>query len=199
MFKRFFKKSRLFSLLLALPIVGMALTVTPLQSSPSAVKEQSLIQDEKKEELNTLSILIIERLQLAHDSAIYKWNNTLPIDAPEQEEAFLLSILNQAQSTNVETSLVSQFFAAQLEAAKMVHIEDFEGWVNGNIHKHAYTPDLMSLEKKLQDIDHKLFIAFKEHYASLSPSEQNAFKIQLMKTLQEQKFSRDVIDSVTHF
>jgi chorismate mutase-like protein len=179
MFKRFFKKQRLLSLFLALPFFAMTLGQIPLQASSNKPTQEVTLQDQNQTQLSALTSLIVERMQLAGDEAVYKWNHALPIDSSEQESNYLLQIANKAKLANLDETLAQDFFAGQIEAAKMINIEHFETWVNNNIHKHEYTPDLSSLEKKLQETDEKLLIAIIDIYSSLPESQKQAFKIAL--------------------
>ena len=194
MFKRFFKKQGLLSIILALPFLGMTLGIAPLQAASKPAQE-FVVQDQKQ--LDILASLMVERMELAKDSAVYKWNQTLPIDEFENEQVFLTQISEKI--TNLDPKIVNSFFKAQIETAKMINIENFETWVNENVHKHHYTPDPIALQKKLQDIDEKLIVALKDAYAMLSGPQSQVFKVELAKILQDKGFSRDVIDSATHF
>lgn len=197
MFKKLFKKQGLLSIILALPFLGMALGFIPLQAVSKPTQE--LVMQEDQKQLNTLASLMVERMELSKDLAIYKWNNTLPIDELESEQAFLKEMLEKTTSSNLDAKFVKNFFNAQIEASKTINIENFETWVNKNIHKHDYTPDSLALQKKIQDIDEKLVLALKDIYTAFSGPQKEVLKVTLGKILKNKGFSRDVIDSATHF
>lgn len=196
MFKRFLKKQGLLSLILAIPFLGMTLGFVPMLGV-SKQSQQVVVEDQKQ--LGTIASLMVERMELSKDLAIYKWNHTLPIDELESEKAFLAQLLEKATSSNLDPKFVQSFFRAQIEASKMINIENFENWVNTNIHKHEYSPNSAVLQKKIQEIDEKLFVTLKDVYVVLSGSQKETFKVELVKMLQDKGFSRDVIDSATHF
>lgn len=184
MFKQFFKKQGLLCLLMAFPFLGNIYVEKPMK----VIAEQVPQQYQTK-----LASLIIERLEMAELIAEIKWNATQPIDNPEEEAAFMQRILTKAEPLSLDKNLVTEFFAAQIEASKMIHIEKFQAWVVEGVHKHAATSDLDILDKRMQEIDKEILLDLK------NIGNKDLFKKQIIKTMQSMGYSRDVIDSATSF
>ena len=75
-----------------------------------------------------LLLLIDERLALMPDVARYKWNTGGAIEDLPREQALLQSVREQAVRRGLDADAVTQFFAAQIEASKVVQRELFAAW-----------------------------------------------------------------------
>lgn len=75
-----------------------------------------------------LGNLVDERLSLMPDVARYKWNTGAAIEDPQREQQLLASVRQQAIERGLPPQRVVDFFAAQIEASKVVQRELFEQW-----------------------------------------------------------------------
>ena len=75
-----------------------------------------------------LGNLVDERLSLMPDVARYKWNTGAAIEDPQREQQLLASVRQQAIERGLPPQRVVDFFAAQIEASKVVQRELFERW-----------------------------------------------------------------------
>ncbi len=75
-----------------------------------------------------IATLINERLSMMPDVARYKWNSGGAIEDPPREQQLLDSVRQQALQQGLPAARVTAFFAAQIEAAKVVQRELFEQW-----------------------------------------------------------------------
>lgn len=153
---------------------------------------------EQVAEQQDLLPLISQRLILAQDFAKVHWNQTLPIDNLDNEKLHIVTMQQQARDMGLDPAVVTSFFLAQQEAYKMVMMENFEVWVTQNTHKHDVSEDMTTLQTSLNTLDAKILQTMKADQMN-SFSNKEALKVSIAKDLQSQGFSREVIDSATHF
>ena len=89
-----------------------------------------------------LAALIDERLALVLEVARYKWNTGAAIEDPPREQALLDSLRQRAVPLGVSQSLVERFFAAQIEAAKVLQQELHARWRSEGREKFPGVSDL---------------------------------------------------------
>ena len=92
--------------------------------------------------LQHLLALIDERLSLMPEVARYKWNSGGAIEDLPREQALLQSVREQAVQRGLDADAVTQFFAAQIEASKVVQRELFAAWQGAGQGKFAQVVDL---------------------------------------------------------
>lgn len=140
-------------------------TSTALKADETSVASVESISIENKDELNpmiheleTLFVLMQERLAIMHDVARYKWNNEL-------NDQVLKGELLSEQNTN-ESSQVNDFLAAQNKAAEKLQEQDFnlfekEGitkFENVKDYETQIQPELLSLNEKILASIHELLV-----------------------------------------
>ena len=74
--------------------------------------------------------------------ARYKWNSGGAIEDLPREQALLQSVREQAVQRGLDADAVTQFFAAQIEASKVVQRELFAAWQGAGQGKFAQVVDL---------------------------------------------------------
>lgn len=190
-FKRFFKNQSIFSLVLSLPFLGLAADVKSPEVTPPSVE---CIQELS---LERSADLVVKRLKLAEELAVYRWNNKLPLEPLDQK--YIERLINQCQEKILDSEEMQKFFAAQIDAFQVMTMEHFEAWIAKGIHKHEYAPDFEMLQKKIEALDEQLLLTLNGVQQILSETQKEAFKISLSTILYEKGFSRDVIDAATHF
>lgn len=68
--------------------------------------------------------LVSQRLDFARQVALYKWQNSLPVEDLKQEQTLMTSIINQTKSLNLNLSdaFVVRFFTDQFNASKIIQV-----------------------------------------------------------------------------
>lgn len=103
---------------------------------------------------------IDERLALMPDVARYKWNRGQAIEDPPREQALLDSIKLQAPRYGLDPARAVAFFAAQIEASKVLQRELFFAWRANGQGEFASTRDLANdIRPKLDALNPQLLAA----------------------------------------
>src|SRR5579859_2948444 len=100
--------------------------------------------------LDTLLERMRQRLELMHTVARVKWNAQAPIFDPDRERALLEDVVERGKTHKLDDEVTRTFFAAQMEAAKIVQEEDFQRW---RAEKHPPFRDVPDLPALRQQID----------------------------------------------
>jgi chorismate mutase len=66
--------------------------------------------------------LVSQRLDLAEQVALYKWQNNQSIDDPVREAALLASVAAQANASGLSVQFAQQFFQDQINASKIIQV-----------------------------------------------------------------------------
>jgi len=104
--------------------------------------------------------LIDERLALMPDVARYKWNTGGAIEDLPREQALLRSVREQAVQRGLDADAVARFFAAQIEASKVVQRELFAAWQVAGQGKFDGAIDLTTqIRPKLDQLNPRLLDA----------------------------------------
>lgn len=83
-----------------------------------------------------------ERLLLMEGVAQYKWNKAIPIEDLERERVVLDKVVASAEAQGVEVVFASDFFRAQITAAKAIQARLFETWGRDAVGSFPNAPDL---------------------------------------------------------
>jgi len=94
------------------------------------------------DDLEALVALMGERLKLMPDVARYKWNNHLAIEDLPREKAILDELVVQATQAGVPEETARKFFAAQMDAAKLVQQGLTSKWRDADQGEIPDVPDL---------------------------------------------------------
>lgn len=195
--KTFFRKNRLLAFAIA-PLLAASPILADDVKEP--VKKEIVQEVKESEKLDEVSSLIAKRLDLAKKLATHKWNNQLPIDEPQKEEAFLNEIEKKAEEKGLDPKIARAFFTSQIEAAKAIGIQNFEKWVAEDIHKHKEVVNFDETSKEMQQCDELLIEAMSKKAQDLNDKKRReAFRVMISKALKDSKFSRECIDSATNF
>jgi chorismate mutase-like protein len=119
-------------------------------------------------DLERLLRLIEQRLALMHDVARWKWNAGQPITDAQRERALLQSVVERGRGKGLEPDLVRSFFAAQMEAARLVQQADFDRWTANKQMPFAETKCLAALRHQIDDLNRELIDALAEVLPRLS-------------------------------
>ena len=110
-------------------------------------------------DLDRLLLLMEQRLTLMHDVARWKWNASKPITDPERERESLQSVVEHGRGKGLDSDLVRSFFAAQMEAARLVQQADFDRWKANKQQPFADTTSLAVLRQRIDDLNRELIDA----------------------------------------
>lgn len=145
----------------------------------------------------TIYSLICDRLELSKKLATSYWNEKTPIDDLKKEEAFIASIEKRAAQLGLDEKQVTQFFTAQLEASKMICIENFEVWVKNDQHMHENCAESSTIEKQMEALDAQILKQLQSDESLFK--DKSDLKQTITKDLEAKGFSREVIDTATSF
>ena len=71
---------------------------------------------------------IAERLTIADQVALSKWDSHKPIEDKKREQEVIASVVAQAPSYKLDPAAAEQFFSAQIEANKLVQYTHLSDW-----------------------------------------------------------------------
>ena len=71
---------------------------------------------------------IAERLAIADQVALSKWDSKKPVEDKKREQEVLASVIAQAPSYKLDPASAEQFFSAQIEANKLVQYTHLSDW-----------------------------------------------------------------------
>ena len=109
-----------------------------------------------------------QRLALMHDVARWKWNTGKPITDPQRERELLHSVVERGRGKGLDADLVRSFFAAQMEAARLVQQADFDRWQANKQKPFADTTSLAVLRQRIDHLNRELIDALAELRPRLS-------------------------------
>lgn len=96
---------------------------------------QTIENFEIEQEVDSLLLLVQKRLVIMHEVAKVKWNQNLPIEDKNREQQILTEFANKAHQYDLDDTLVTKFFQAQIEASKEIQKQDFILWKKKGIIK----------------------------------------------------------------
>jgi chorismate mutase len=144
------------------------------------------------ETLDRLLRLMEQRLTLMHGVARWKWNAGQPITDPEREGQLLQSVVEHGRGKGLGPDLVRRFFAAQLEAARLVQQADFERWKANQQGPFADATSLAVLRQQIDQLNRELIDAL----ADLGPRLSGQTVQQVLPQRAEEILTGDGLDGV---
>ena len=125
--------------------------------------------------LDSLLRLVQQRLTLMHEVARCKWNAGQPIRDPEREGQLLQSVVECGRDKGLDPDWVRRFFAAQMEAARLVQEADFARWEANKQGPFADKTSLTVLRRRIDGLNRELIDALADVLPWLSgPTVQQA-------------------------
>jgi chorismate mutase len=97
-----------------------------------------------------------------HEVARWKWNADKPITDPERERELLRSVVERGRGKGLDPELVRSFFAAQMEAARLVQQVEFDRWKTKKQRTFADTTSLAVLRRRIDELNRELIDALVE-------------------------------------
>ncbi len=96
-----------------------------------------------------------------HDVARTKWTDKSPIEDPAREAALLSDVAERGAKLGLDPERTRAFFAAQIEAAKLVQQSDFRRWKTKEPEGEA--PDLKTvLRPRIDALNRDMLAALAE-------------------------------------
>ncbi|MGQ7249837.1 gamma subclass chorismate mutase AroQ [Halomonas sp. V046] len=143
--------------LLALLLTGGCQSYSHTQTTASADTRQTV---------DRLLGLIDERLAIAADVAMAKWNSGAPINAPEREAQILARVVQQASAAGVDSRFAEGFFQDQFDASKTIQQALHQQWTQQSRAPFDDPPDLgRDVRPQLDELTPRLFTALKAFQA----------------------------------
>lgn len=102
--------------------------LSPLLSASYIPTPHSIEYIAQEKTIDQLLLLMQKRLIIMHEVARTKWNQALPIEDKVREQQIIDALVEKAHPLGVDKKWVSEFFNAQIEAAKEVQYNDFAFW-----------------------------------------------------------------------
>ncbi len=112
--------------------------------------------------------LMRARLAVMHDVARWKWSARSPIEDPDREAILLREVADRGASLGLDPATTRAFFAAQIEAAKLVQQADFRRWAADPPPADTPSPDLATvLMPRIDALNRDLLAALSRAVPSL--------------------------------
>jgi len=111
-----------------------------------------------------------ERLEIADQVALTKWDSGKPIQDSPREQQVIANAAQQAATYQLNPEDVSQFLAAQIEANKLVQYALLAKWRDAGKAPTIARPDLV---KQIRPALDQLQIRLLQHYAAFAASRQD--------------------------
>lgn len=118
--------------------------------------------------------LMRQRLAIMLDVARAKWNAKAPVEDAARERVVLAAVAEAGREFGLEPNFTTSFFAAQIEAAKIVQRAAFAQWEAEGRGPFADAPDLKrDLRPKIDDVGRKLLANLAEFHRGPKISPQD--------------------------
>jgi chorismate mutase len=143
---------------LLLPLLqGGCRTLPPEDSGPTGSPrptESATLDSGHRQDLRNAADRLLglmgQRLALMHEVARWKWAARKPIADPARERELLDRVARRSRSKGLDPAFARGFFAAQMEAGKLVQRADFDRW---QAEMPAAFPEARDLALVRRDID----------------------------------------------
>lgn len=100
---------------------------------------------------------IAERLEIADQVALSKWDSHKPVEDKKREQEVIASVVAQAPSYKLTPVAVEQFFSAQIEANKLVQYTHLSDWQFQGKAPDDPRPDLVTqIRPQLDELQKRL-------------------------------------------
>lgn len=113
---------------------------------------------------------IAERLAIADQVALSKWDSKKPVEDKKREQEVIASVVAQAPGYKLDPAAAEQFFSAQIEANKMVQYTRLSDWQFQGKAPDDPRPDLVGqIRPQLDQLQKRLL----QQLADFSPERSN--------------------------
>jgi chorismate mutase len=149
-------------------------------------------------ERNALAALIdasAQRLSLAKEVALAKWDNGAPVEAPARERQVIETAVAAGRKAGLPAEFVSRFFSAQIEANKVIQYALLADWQSqGKAPAHAAIDLAQTVRPQIDRIQAALISALvnQTHFQSRA-----SCRAQLSKAIKDRPGAqREISDSL---
>jgi chorismate mutase len=105
----------------------------------------------------------VQRLAIAEQVALAKWDNRMPVEDAFREDQVVLSATRAGQSGGLDPTSVSNFFRAQIEANKLVQYSLLAEWRRvGKPPGHTPVDLASTIRPELDEVDKALIAELEE-------------------------------------
>jgi chorismate mutase len=141
------------------PIVLLVLAVPACRPAPGPAAMEAV----PDRAIDRLLGLMRSRLDVMHDVARWKWASKAPIEDPGREAALLGDVADRGVALGLDPAATRAFFAAQIEAAKLVQRADLVRWEADRRAPEGEAPDLARvLRPRIDSLNRDLLAALAE-------------------------------------
>ncbi|NWA28781.1 chorismate mutase [Pseudomonas gingeri] len=147
---------------LACPLLLLFLSTSAFAAAPKATAAPA--------SLAPLLQAISERLDIADQVALTKWDSGKPIQDSPREQQVIANAAQEAATYQLNPEDVSQFLAAQIEANKLVQYALLAKWHAAGKAPTIARPDLV---KQIRPALDQLQVRLLQHYAAFASSRQD--------------------------
>jgi chorismate mutase-like protein len=141
-------------------VVG--LLFVPLAADGCQPANEPVLPRRDQADPDRLLRLVQQRLTLMHEVARWKWNAGQPVTDAQRERELLHSVVERGRGKGLDPELVRSFFAAQLEAARLVQQGDFDRWQANKQEPFADTTRLAVLRQRIDQLKRERIDALAE-------------------------------------
>jgi chorismate mutase len=107
--------------------------------------------------LEDLLRLMRQRLLLMHDVARAKWNAKKPLADTDREKIMLRGLVEKGRGMGIEPEFAGDFFTAQIDASRLLQMNDLRRWKADGQGPFADVPDLNAdLRPRIDTLNDKL-------------------------------------------
>ncbi len=136
-------------------------------SQPVAPVAKVTPQSAAETHLQEVCTLIARRLELMPGVAQAKWNRKLPITDEKREQSLLAKLAADGEALQLPAEFVTEFFRAQMTAAKHVQEQTFQEWTAQQHPPFENPPDLEQVVRpQIDQINRQLLEALAKCWAA---------------------------------
>jgi chorismate mutase len=146
--------------------------------------------------IDNLLELMKQRMLLMHDVARTKWNAKTPLADPDREKAMLRELAAKGRALGLDPAFTSSFFAAQIEASKLMQRDDFRRWKAEKRGPFTEALDLKrDLRPRIDALNSKLLTTLAKARPVLRSADEPIIRRLAVKALEGEGITPEVRDS----
>jgi chorismate mutase len=146
--------------------------------------------------IDNLLELMKQRMLLMHDVARAKWNAKTPLTDPDREKAMLRELAEKGRALGLDPAFTSSFFAAQVEASKLMQRDDFRRWEAERRGPFTEALDLKrDLRPRIDALNSKLLTTLAKARPVLRSADEPIIRRLAVKALDGEGITPEVRDS----
>ncbi len=135
------KVKKIFQNLLLAGVCLFSFNLFSADVSAPQVKQEQVVNVEITKQIDETLNTIKERLLLVHEEAKVNWNTNAPIENADAQKSFIEQMTAKGNRIGIDTKLGKEIFEGQVRAARLIQINDFQGWVKSDAKTFKSIPD----------------------------------------------------------